>query len=337
MNNKKLDIEVVLIADTGYDRDKITLERTDLEFAEPDYLACMQEVVEGVVSKLWLYDSPSSFLNNVKRHKDSLVLSIWSGQNSRNRKALVSSICEAYGIRYVGADTYTNIICQDKYLSKQICERYGLRTPRGVLVESQAHLDLVDLLHPPLVVKPNFEGGSIGISQKNMTKRTSDAKRICLRLMRNFKQPILVEEFAEGREISLVMVGSPGKIILAEAVELALEGIDLSRTIFGYELKKTEPFTPITHKLITSELPSNFYSRAERLFDALEKVDVIRVDGRLLHGDISVIELSPDVHFGRGCTVAAAFELKGIGYEEMIRKILVSSLEHQSTPTGKCQ
>jgi D-alanine-D-alanine ligase-like ATP-grasp enzyme len=71
---------------------------------------------------------------------------------------LVSAISEAYEMKFFGPDTYGYIVGQDKSLSKYLAREVGLKTPTWVIVRTSEEARLIDLLAPPLVVKPNLQG-----------------------------------------------------------------------------------------------------------------------------------------------------------------------------------
>jgi D-alanine-D-alanine ligase len=331
MSKKRLDVNVVFIADIGNPQKELSVERTDLEFAEPEYFEEMRDALSVVSDKVFAYNSPREFLNNIAQHRDDIVFSIWSGQCSRNRKALVPSICEAYGIAYVGADAYTQILCQDKALSKGFACRYGFATPPHRLISNERQIGLVHDLSLPLVIKPNFEGGSIGITQKNLVYEYKTAANVASELLSVFRQPILAEEFISGRESSIVIVGHGRNLGMVKLVEHTLDSdeIDLDTSLYSMELKKGGD-SPAVKYAIKPVIPDNLHKSALDLFKALDKVEVLRIDGRLREGSFHLIELSPDVHFGSESTVAAALRHDGLNYEQMIFNIILNALQGQA-------
>lgn len=327
MNQSKINKNIVLIADRINDFKGIGLSSDYLELIEDNYFNDMYDGLSSICQSIIYYDSPASFLQNVVNHKNDIVFSIWSGRKSRNRRALVPSICEAYHISYVGADTYANIICQDKILSKQFSLKNGIDTPNYLFYEGGT-LDelLIKNLKLPLVIKPNFEGGSIGISKDCLVDSYEKAIPKISELFSIFKQPILVEEFIKGKEVSIVIMGNQEKILFCEVVELFIQNneYDLENNIFSFEIKKGDSDMKLLHKLITPDFPSDILNNAISLFKNLGKVEELRIDGRYDGKNFYLIELSPDIHFGEGCTFAEAFNLKNIKYTEMLHQILLN-------------
>ena len=122
-------------------------------------------------------------MEHIREHRDDIVFTVWSGRRSRNRRGYVGSICEAYGIPYVGADPYVQLLTEDKSLTKHLCRKYGIDSAREVLVEGPDQLPQIDDLRCPLVVKPNAEGGSNGITKRSLVDSHDGAKQLATELL----------------------------------------------------------------------------------------------------------------------------------------------------------
>ena len=159
---------LVFIADRITDHANATLESRSLEMLADTYFHQVQTALNKIAPSVTYYPSPDAFLDNITSHKNDIVLSLWSGAHSRSRRAIVPSICEAYGIAYIGADPYIQTVCADKHLSKTLCSAYGIKTAEDVVLSSEYEFPMLRSLQFPVVVKPNFEGGSIGIDRKSV-------------------------------------------------------------------------------------------------------------------------------------------------------------------------
>ncbi len=325
---------VVLVADRQFDHSAPTLERADLEFAEHDYdeiLSALERVCDDVVC----YSSPAELADRARDHLNDVVLSIWSGVRSRSRKALVPAICEVFGITYVGPDAYVNSLGQDKLAAKVVAAALGFNTPRSVLIDSFAEMDLLlESIRYPAVVKPNYEGGSIGISSECLVHDTAAAKKIAARLLHCHRQPVLAEEFVFGREVSYVLIGRRTTIDVCEVLELVVEGHDLRSAVLGLELKHAP--LKFHWDRVTDVIPSTDIERGQRWFRALGKVEVIRIDGRLSEdGQFHFIELSPDAYLGSDGSVGTACLMRGFSFEQFVQLLLSNAVADAScSPVG---
>ena len=197
-----LDREIVFIADRVKNHDNATIYSYDLEKLADEYFEQMRSSLNSCASTVTYYSSPNAFLDHISEHKESLVFSLWSGESLKNRRALIPSICEAYGIPYVGADPYIHTICADKHLCKMLCKRCDISFANDVIISSAYDFPLLKKFKYPAVVKPNFEGGSIGIFNSNLVNNYNDATLACQTLLSNFSQ-LIVEEYIPGEEINV--------------------------------------------------------------------------------------------------------------------------------------
>lgn len=312
---------VVLIADVIDNHDNIDLKNNDLECISKSYFNNLFNGLSEVSNRVTHYASIKDFINNIQLHQNDIVLSVWSGQLSRNRKSLVPSICEAYNIAYVGADPYVSCICQDKVLSKYIAAQHNIKSAKGILIKNKCHAEELKTLKLPLIVKPNFEGGSNGISRDNIVFSYEEALCLCNKLISYFLQPILIEEYIEGIEVCVTIAGKNGIIDVLEADAIIIDGESEKYHVFGYEAKKSKTIkyrhAPASH-LLTDKMRASFIN----LFNSLEKIDIMRIDGKIQQDEFVLLELTSDPNYDIPASVAYDFNLAGYSYNEMLKKIL---------------
>lgn len=330
------ELNVVFISDRTQRTNKISINTRDLEMANDKYYSDVYNALRSVCRSVTVYSSPKGFLKNIKKHQNDVVLSIWSGIHSKSRKGLVPAICEAYGIRYVGADCYVQILCQDKALTKEYCRKFDIHTPGYVVVSRRNFPIDITNLKLPLVVKPLDEGGSIGISTNNLVRSYSDAIDKCKELL-IFYDNLLVEEYIDGYELCVILFGNRREIKIKGASMLKIgDTTYLKDFIWGYESKKeknpnTKAVSVDASYLVTEE----DWKKFENLFFELGKVDLIRIDGRINENGFQLIELSPDPHIGQGASVAKVFSLNHIDYATMIRAFIENALTEEISQNAK--
>lgn len=322
MNTNKNFHNIVLICDRVASRNGINLYSDNLEFTSNTYFSAISKALKECSSQIYFYEQPSEFMDNISKHKNDIVISaIWSGTKSRNRKSLIAAICEAYNIKYVGADTYVQSLCQDKQLSKVLVEGTCIKAPRGILF-SPDHLcyDNLDFLNFPIIVKPNLEGSSIGISDNSIADTKEHAIRIIKDIVNVFPS-VLAEEYIPGRELSICCVGR-NTVDLMEAVELQIDGENyFEKRIWGYESKKGGK-CKVTREVVTSQIPQSILDSAKKIFLSLGKVDYMRIDGRLYNNQFYLIEFTPDCSLHPDCFMSEAFKHNGYTYNEMIAALV---------------
>lgn len=318
-----LDKNVVLIADKIEDFTNIDLTNKNLECIPPQYFNEIFTGLSSISREVIHYNSPAEFCNNISKHKNDIILSIWSGIGTKYRKSLLPSICEANKICYVGADPYIHFLCQDKYLTKQICSLYNLKSPKGIIYQSKDDDEKIKTLSLPLVVKPNFEGGSNGISQHNLVDSYKDAIHLADEILNLYDKAILIEEYVAGSEICVSIIGNKHKIDMIDASQLIINGESFfEATLYGYEAKIKEVsnrYLKRASHLLTIEQKQIF----ERIYFDIGKVELLRIDGRIdAQGKFNLIELTPDAYLGKRGSTTFCAQNNGINYERMLEMLL---------------
>ena len=219
------------------------------------------------------------------------------------------------------SNSYVQALCQDKYLTKSYLKDYLFSIPKAVPASCVKELDDWEkITYYPCIIKPNDEGCSVGISSSSIVSDFQAAKRAGTELLKHY-QPVLAEEFIQGREISVCCAGTADHIDIAEAVELYIDGKPLDKNIWGYETKIVDSVS-VSKKAVTDEIPVWIIREGKRLFSSLGKVDFMRIDGRLYKDKFYVIELSPDCSLHPSCFMATAFYNAGHTYTQMLERLI---------------
>lgn len=316
---------VVLVADRISSHKNATIFSKDLEVIDNTYFTAMYQAIKNIAPAVTHYNSPKEFMNNISKHKNDVVLSVWSGINSRNRRTLVPAICEAENIAYVGADSYLQAICQDKDTSKLFARKYGIQSPRGTLIYSDNDFSKLQDYKFPIIIKPNFEGGSIGIFNRNLVDSMDEAVSLGKELLSNYC-PLLAEEYIEGEEISYCIAGIPGKIDLFEAIRQYIDGKTyIEHAIMGAENKKLNGYEQLWD-CVTANIPDDHKKFLINFYNHLGKTELLRIDGRLNKNGFYLLELSTDVGLSPVSTMTQAFESAGYSYPNMFEILLSNAI-----------
>lgn len=318
---------IVLVVDELKDTASIAdITRNDLEGNSREQTLRLEESL-CQIAPIVRYTSPAAFEANLNQHSEDIVFPMYYGAASPNSKGIVPALCEAAGISYVGADAYAQIICNDKFLSKQYAANFGVCSPNGQLLRHPSPGDAEYLSHLslPLIVKPNFGGGSTGISSSNLVYSYQAAADLACKLYQYIKIPIIVEEYVKGYEVELILAGTQKNIRFSEEVQLLMGSkCYFDNDIWGFEAKD------IDDSNIDFQI-SNYISEEDRqnlfeVFKSFQKLEVVRFDGRVQNGRFYLMELSPDCYLGEDCAVAFAFQSKGYTHTEMLRFLIDNAL-----------
>jgi D-alanine-D-alanine ligase len=149
-------------------------------------------------------------LKNVLQEKVDLVFNISEGLGTyRSREAQVPSVLEMLDIPYSGADPQCLAVCLDKNLTKKIVSGEGICTPKWSVI-NQSQNKTIDWrsLPYPAFIKPVWEGSSKGIRLNSLVREPRQMKTAVTALLEKYNQPVLVEEFIPGEEVTVGMVGN---------------------------------------------------------------------------------------------------------------------------------
>lgn len=148
-----------------------------------------------------------------------LVFSIAEGSRGRAREAQVPALCELFGQPYVFSDPLTCALTLDKSLTKRVVRDCGLPTAPFAVVTSSPELRAV-AVPAPVFLKPVAEGSSKGITARSLVSRMEDLEPVGSELLDQFRQPLMVEAYLPGREVTVGILGTDGNARVLGVMEI---------------------------------------------------------------------------------------------------------------------
>jgi D-alanine-D-alanine ligase len=206
-----------------------------------------------------------------------LVFSIAEGTRGRSREAHVPALCEMFDQPYVFADPLTCAITLDKAMAKRVVRDHGLPTPPFAVVATPDDVARVTL-DPPLFAKPVAEGSSKGVTALSMIRSRAQLEASCRELLARFGQPVLVEAFLPGREVTVGVVGHGAGARVVGVMEVDITGGD--ETYAYTAANKDDWQRRISYRLIVDDLAARAGELALAVFAALGCRDGARIDLR---------------------------------------------------------
>lgn len=324
-----MEKKIVMVVDKMTDhKTTADITRNDLEGNSAEQTIRLKNSLEKVGCVI-CYESLLEFTKHIHEHKNDIIFPMYYGPAGYNSKGIVPSLCETYGINYVGADAYAQLLCNDKTLSKQYASNFGIHSPKGYIIRENSNPNIVisalKSIELPVVVKPNVGGGSTGISANNVVNNYCDAIELAQLLLNSLHVPIIIEEYIEGYEVELITVGSQKQIVFCEEVQLLMGNKTyFDHELWGFETKSIDDSSIdfLTSHYISSEEKRKLLS----LFQSFDKLEMIRFDGRIKNGQFYLLELSPDCYLGDDCAFYYAFQNRGFSHDEMFRFLIKNSL-----------
>jgi D-alanine-D-alanine ligase len=227
---------------------------------------------------------------------------------------IMQAALELAGKVYTGSGVLASALAMDKAMSKRVFEREAIPTPHWVLLESGVPGRTIDtslLGGFPLVVKPNAEGSTVGLS---IVRHPSELDAALEKAGRHDHQ-ILVEQFVPGRELTVAVVGEEAFPIVE---------IEPKSGFYDYEAKYTKGKTEYTCPArLDAELARHVRELAVECCAVLGCRGVARVDFRLSEDDEpQVLEVNTVPGMTPTSLVPMAAQAKGIGYDQLVGRML---------------
>jgi D-alanine-D-alanine ligase len=245
--------------------------------------------------------------------------------STRSREAHVPSVCEMLGIPFTGSDPLTLAATLDKGVAKRLVLSAGVATPRFGVVESIADLAGLDLAWPR-IAKPLREGSSIGIRRSSRADDPAALEREVRRLLEDYEESVLVEEFCTGPEFTVGLLGEGERTRVLGVMEvMPVRGLT-EEFVYSVEVKRN--FRAEVEYHVPPRRPVDLVRRIEAVAlgaaRALGCRDLSRVDVRVgPGGEPKFLEANPlpGLAPGSGDVVILA-ERAGLAYADLIAAVV---------------
>jgi D-alanine-D-alanine ligase len=269
--------------------------------------------------------------------------------------ANVASLLELIGKPFTGAGSFGLCLAQDKALAKKLFAFHGLQSPKFSLMQA-GRVEWSDDLQFPLFVKPSASDSSAGIDAGALVHDVKSLMQRISYIHTEFKSPVLIEEFIDGRELFVSVLGSetmqPLPIVewdfsKVKGPKFATAEAKWDKSSEGYRAPERFP----------TDLPPDVYAAIQRAAieacQALRIFDYGRVDMRVRckpglaaadarNWEFYIIEVNPNPYLEQSAEVAMAARESGLSYPDLIERIIESTetrsiREHNSSPLPSVQ
>jgi D-alanine-D-alanine ligase len=269
-----------------------------------------------------------SLIELARSQTDLLFNMVESFAGDDRQDATVAGYLELLGRRFTGTGSNGLYLAQDKNLAKKIFTFHGIHTPYFSTVY-RGRTEHSHDLEFPVIVKPAREDGSIGIHFGAVCASIKELMERIDYIHQHFDTPALIEEYIEGREFYVAVIGN-GRPEALPVVELDLSKLPKGTPkIAGTEVKwdegtdayeQTQPFFP---KDLDEDLAARLHEIAIQAFGALELRDYGRIDFRLAQdGTVHVLEVNPNPYLLPSAEFMMAAQESGRDYTRTIGEIV---------------
>jgi D-alanine-D-alanine ligase len=243
---------------------------------------------------------------------DVVFLALHGGEGENGR---IQEMLDAAGIRYTGSGVVGSAEAFDKRLSKELMVEAGIPTPAWTPCGAPA-TDVLATLGLPLVVKPSNGGSTVGLTIVRAADELPDA----IRLAEKYDHDALCEEFVEGREVTVTVLGGEA---------LPVVEIIPGNEIYDYESKYTPGMsTYICPADLSPSVAAELSRLAVACFEALHQESYSRIDFRLKDdGTAWCLEANSLPGMTSTSLVPKAAAAAGIEFPDLCERIVLAAVD----------
>lgn len=296
---------------------------------EADVLDCLQRLGHEV-DTLAIFDDVACIVEKLRGFTPDVVFNLTESFHcNRAHEPNIPALLELMQMRYTGTGANGLMLCKDKALAKKVLAYHRVRVPHFVISTASRPLKHLRRFVYPAFVKPVGEESSDGIAKASFAKSEEEALERARFIHDKFHCDALIEEYIDGRELYLSVMGNRKLTVLPP------------REIFFHEVPEDTPkFATFKAKWDDSyrkkwgiqngpanELPASINEKLARLARKVYRVLKIRGFGRIdvrltPAGEIVVIEANPNPSLACEDDFAQSAAAAGLPYDVLIQKIV---------------
>jgi D-alanine-D-alanine ligase len=282
------------------------------------------------VSVFPIHGDVKKVVSGLARRKPDLVFNLVEmfGDNYAG-DAPVAGLLDLLGYRYTGSGPGELYLSIDKVLSKRMLAFDQILFPRFAVFSREKDFHTGGNLRLPLFVKPVAMDASIGIGKKSLVTTTTEMMQRVLAIHRDYEDAALAEEYIEGREFYVGILGNNGDAEAFPPIEADFSGLPEGAPKVYDRAAKWEPGSKeyAGTKTKIAEIPEELRARLQRVsldaYRALRVKDYGRVDLRVADtGEIYVLEVNASCYLEKSDEFAVAAKAAGIEHTDLVNRIV---------------
>ncbi|MCX5709432.1 MAG: ATP-grasp domain-containing protein [Candidatus Omnitrophica bacterium] len=272
-----------------------------------------------------------------RKSQVDMVFNIAEGERGKFRESQMPAILDYLDIPYTGSKAFSLALAMNKTTTKKILKAENIPTPDFQLF-SKGDEELSAELKFPLIVKPNCEGSAKGINKSNVVRNKEELYTKVREIIDLYRQEALVEEFIEGRELTVGILEN-GKVEILPVLEIDFSNCkDSGEYFYSWRMKEFQGnrelgLVPTFHcpARLDKATEARVKEVALKTHRAVGCLDISRTDIRLDKFNVPyVLEINPlpglDPKESNFPLMAYA---AGMNYEDLIEAILLSAHERE--------
>ncbi len=261
-------------------------------------------------------DKEFKWINKLNKYNPDLVFNVCEGFYGPARESVYAAILEQFKYNYSGPDSTNLLICHNKFLVKNLLKDY-IDAPSGYVIKNESDIDKLKNIKYPVIVKLNSEGSSMGMDEHSIVDNFEDLKKQANKLLDRYKRNILVEEFIDGQDISMIYVEGVGP--LGPCI------VKCDAAFYDYEMKTTKD------NEVDIETLDGDYSKLKDIVNIIaKKLDIkgyAKIDFRIKGNKFYLIEVNSQVSFHPKGEFITCAKKDGYSFDKVINLIVENALK----------
>lgn len=333
---EKLKVGILYNVPLGKYKNQRDLLSEEGVLAEVDAVCQVLEEESLEYDLLPLRNMGHALIDKIRRIQPQVVLNLAESFNGDSGKEmLLPAMLDLLKIPYTGSDALTLGLCLDKVKTKAVLKEAGLNIPQYIMA---ANSDFEPgNLRFPLIVKPMKEDASLGVSKESVVYDKEQLMKQVTKLINDYAQPALVEEYVEGREFNISVTGNNPCRVLPVS-ELDFSGLSPSMPkICGYKAKwvtnsnEYQAVKVICPARLSPQLAAHLENVAKAAYEATGCRDYARIDVRVNEKEkIYVLEVNPNPDISPQAGLARSVREAGSSYNDFIKDVLIYAWDRRA-------
>jgi D-alanine-D-alanine ligase len=274
-------------------------------------------------------------IDHLRKDKPGVVINLCEGVQGNPRWEMHFALAlEMLGIPFTGCDPIAVGICGDKWMTKQLLNAAGIPTPRGYVARrADSPVGPGPLESGPYIVKPSREDAGIGIDAASVCSTPDEITRRCAEVIETYRQPALVEEFIDGRELNQALYFSPeGLVVLPPGEIIFSERLTPRERVVGWKAKwasgsaEDRATSNRTPAVIDDTFRRDVANMCSRAANVLSLHGYCRFDIRQRPtGELCIIDINPNPDIGQNTGFRKALSAAGITFPDFLRHLMMAA------------
>lgn len=267
-------------------------------------------------------------------NQENIYINLGAGLSQPYMHLQAPVLCDLLGLNYSDSPPFTVALMRNKYFSKEIVKSLKYKIPDGILIDRYTDKQEVisKIKQYPVIVKPNSEGSSVGITDDCVVFSENDLLVKIFDLSEKFEE-VLVEQYISGADFTVLIFGNPSNYEMVEVLVYQTDGnLNQNKAIRSLSNKaghRSERF------LMENYYPTAIVQQAKdesiHIFEHFGARDRARIDYRITEkGDIYFLEINADPSISPVADVGAIGKYRNIGFEGVVSAYIQAILKRYS-------